>query len=171
MRKLLLLCILTALTLTACSESKISKEEALTILKQEVKRDCTQRLSDAYYKNDRNYNSIVKMVKDLEKQGYLRVKQYGYGVEYFPTEKAKRYKVSGKTYRVATASVQDIVAIAHNEDGTATVRFSYKYEQLPLFSIRKSGSFFNKTNKRDCNMEVQEGTVVFKKFDTGWKIE
>jgi len=171
MKKLLVLFILTALTLTACSESKISKEEALTIIKQEFKKECTQRLSDAYYTNGNNYSSVVNLVKNLEKQGYLRVKQYGYGVEYFPTEKAKSFRVSGKTYRVASSSVQDIVAIAHNEDGTATVRFSYKYEHLPLFQIRKSGSYFNKTNKQDCNMEIQEEEVVFKKFDTGWKIQ
>lgn len=171
MKRLLMLAIMASLLLTACSESTISKEEAMTILKTQFKEDCVQRLSTAFYKSSSSYNTVVNLTKKLEKEGYLKVNRYGYGIEYFPTGKAKAYRVSGKDYRVATSRIEAITAIAKNEDGTATVLFTYSYENLPLFPIRKLAPLFNGDKNRDCNSDVYKGEVVFKKFDTGWKIQ
>ena len=172
MKRRLLLAFIASLLLTACSKPTISKEEALTILKKEFKEDCTQELSKAFHVSNKNYNKLLRELGKLEKQGYLEIQQSRYYVSYSPAHKAKDYEISSRIYRIATARVQDIVAIAHNQDGTVTVRFSYNYETLPLFPIRKNGSLFNNYRKdRDCNIELQEGEVVFKKFDTGWKIQ
>ena len=118
---------------------------------------------------------MERLVKDLEQRGFLKVSRRQYGnstqIEYYPTKKGKAFRVNGKIYKVAKASVQEVLGMAHNEDGTTTVRFTYKYETFPLFPIRKNGPFSGGNRDQDCQEGLIEAQVTLKPFDDGWRIQ
>lgn len=169
----------------SCSNGELKHTEALEILQQEYLNSCEQEIVEHYLSTNKNYNVIYNNAMSLRDEGYVtlkeRHKQANHytgawtDLDIYPTEKGKSFLVRkgsysrGAKYKIATAKVIDVIGISHNEN-EATVKFSYTYEPTPLYTIRASLDI-NRNNIKECASGSLEGQVVFKKFDSGWKME
>jgi len=133
-------------------------------LPQEFKREINAANYDSYGKQHPCYK--------LQREGYITMSRHGAWLDYdlSVTEKGSRYYLGEGKYRNGSNTLlfktfdidfNEIIGIAFNqEQRTATIRFSLK-----AINITPIGRILE--NNIDNH---QNGELVFKKFDTGWRL-
>jgi hypothetical protein len=171
-----------------CTNQKLTKENALEILKRDFKEKCYQGLisDNIYYygnyyqkvskSNEEDIAEIHSYIMELKKQGYVTsVEDKPRYMQFTLTSKGKRYQSSkkdriGKLFEVATSEVVEVLGISENKNtGTAIVKFRFKYKPSPFYNIRRYK--YKYMHKDNCKDPFYEHEVEFRKFDDRWEIK
>lgn len=161
----------------SCSKDKLTNEMAFEILSQDYDYQCYDWLvsfSDRFSGNvweEINKKSIIpesyKILEKLQNEGYIHsLKNKNNARLIFNlTEKGEAFRKNRKSnFIVANAKLLEITGISENtENGTAIVRYKYKWEPEAFYELRK--------NKDNCSTSPAEDEVEFVKYDTGWKVK
>jgi DNA-binding PadR family transcriptional regulator len=171
-----------------CSNQKLTKENALEILKKDFKKKCYQGLIshntyyygnyyqeiDKYQKN--SLAEIQNVLMDLRKQGYISdIQDKERKIRFTLTSSGKRFQSSkkdriGKLFEVATSEVVEVLGISENKNtGRAVIKFRYTYTPSPFYNLRRYKDKY--TQKDNCANTSYEEEIEFRKFDDRWEIK
>ncbi|WP_430408807.1 hypothetical protein [Kordia sp.] len=180
MKKLSLFTLLLILV-SSCS-SKLTKEEAATVIKEYFPQYCTSKritkhsYSYARYGTDKEDREALKIFRNLEKQGLVNVKLSITGItsnpdkDYSITPTSQSLDTYGAGFPITKMTFSEIVAISQTEN-EAIVRYKVKNEETPYHTLHVHKNTYSSKKRYDCDKTEWEQEVTLIKFDDGWRLK
>lgn len=176
--KFTLLTILLTITSSCSSQEKLSKEEAMNILKENFKEPCTKRFLFSFNSVDKNYDEYLSDAYLAQDEGMVTVSKKfisgiggggRYEIRLQPSQLMKSdFFKGGNQYKVADGYVVAILGISQdNNSNKAMVRFSYKFQPNQIYKLR--GRVNGK--REECPTQTYEEVAEFTLYDTGWQLD
>ena len=180
MKKLSLFTILLII-LSSCSES-LTKEEAATVLQEYYPQYCTSKritkhsYTYAGYRTEKKDKEALKIFRNLEKQGLVKIKIIKSGFssnpdrDYSITPTSQSLDTYGTGFPITKIMFSEIVAISQKEK-EAIVRFKLKNEETPYHALHVHKNTYSSKKRYDCDKTEWEQEVTLIKFDDGWRLK
>lgn len=170
------------LLISSCS-SKLSKEEAASIIKEQYPKFCNAPdyiKTRAYFYYDERPKAKERSAHDyfkfLESQKLVTLSEQKSGFTANPnrtysikmTEGAK--KIYGSDFGISQIDFTEVTSISQTEN-QAIIRFNLTSKETPFYKLHRIYYEGKKNRKLRCIPDTWEEEITLVKFDTGWQVK